>query len=103
CMAKRQGGGFGFIMLLVVMAIVLLLASKAWKAISPTALDVNSAEKDAAGGTATGKTTTKSTSLDLPPAPVNSGAGQRMIQSSVSDMKKKTDAHSGQVQKALGD
>ena len=88
----RQGGGFGVVILLVVMAAILLLASRAWKSVMPTALEVASpanAEKRAAK------------SLDVPPAPVNSGAGQRQIQSSLSDAQKKTDVHSAQVEKAL--
>ncbi len=90
----RQGGGFGIVILLVVMAVILLLASRAWKAVMPTALEVASPSK-------AGKPAEQSP--DLPPPSVNSGAGQRQIQSSLSDAKRKTDAHSGQVEKALGE
>lgn len=34
---KKQGGGFGFVMAIVVLVIVMLLASKAWKAVMPVA------------------------------------------------------------------
>jgi hypothetical protein len=33
----RKGGGFGLILLIVVMAVILLLATRAWKAVMPTA------------------------------------------------------------------
>lgn len=88
----RQGGGFGIVILLVVMAVILLLASRGLKTVMPTALEVAAPAK-------TGKTAVKS--LDEPPPPVNTGAGQRQIQSRLSDARKKTDVHSGQVEKAL--
>lgn len=34
---KKPGGGFGFVMMAVVLAVVLLLATRAWKAVMPTA------------------------------------------------------------------
>jgi len=34
---KRQGGGFGVLILLVVVAIVLFLAARAWKGVMPEA------------------------------------------------------------------
>ncbi len=34
---KKPGGGFGFVMMAVVLMIVLFLATKAWKAVMPTA------------------------------------------------------------------
>ena len=34
---RRQGAGFGFVILLVVLAVVLLLASRAWKSTMPVA------------------------------------------------------------------
>ncbi|HKQ61730.1 MAG TPA: hypothetical protein VJS92_10585 [Candidatus Polarisedimenticolaceae bacterium] len=37
---RRQGGGFGFVILLVVLAAVLLLVGRAWRAMGPTALEV---------------------------------------------------------------
>jgi len=39
-MASR-GKGFGFVMLIVVVAIVLYIASHAWQKVAPTALDVS--------------------------------------------------------------
>ncbi len=37
---KRQGGGFGFVMLLVVVAIVMLLVARSWKSVAPDAIEV---------------------------------------------------------------
>ena len=96
----RQGGGFGFIVLLVVLAVILLLTSRAWKTVMPSVLDVAAPAKS--GRTAEERTPTAS-SPGLPPPSVNSGAGQPPLQSSTREMKKNTDVHSDQVQKALQD
>lgn len=90
----RQGGGFGFVVLLVVLAVVLLLASRAMRSVMPTALEVAAPHK---GGKRPGD------NPDLPPPSVNSGAGQKQIQSSLNEAKRKTDVHSGQIEKALGE
>jgi len=34
---RKQGGGFGFFVLLIVLAVVLLLATHAWKTVMPVA------------------------------------------------------------------
>ena len=36
----KKGGGFGMVMLVVVLAIVLLLVARQWKAVAPTAIQV---------------------------------------------------------------
>jgi hypothetical protein len=41
-MAKK-GGGFGLIMLVIVMAVVLLLVAKTWKNVAPTVVDLDRA------------------------------------------------------------
>jgi hypothetical protein len=38
---RKMGGGFGLVMLVVVMAVVLLLVAKQWKAVAPTALQLD--------------------------------------------------------------
>jgi hypothetical protein len=38
---KKMGGGFGLVMLVVVMAVVLLLVAKQWKAVAPTAMQLD--------------------------------------------------------------
>lgn len=78
--------------LLVVMAAVLFLASLSWKKLMPAALHVTAPDKAGSQG---------GVSLDAPPASGNSGAGQAPIQSSLSETKKKTAAHAEQVEKAL--
>ena len=37
---RKQGGGFGMVMLVVVLAIVLLLVAKHWQKVGPTALEI---------------------------------------------------------------
>ncbi len=78
--------------LLVVMAAILFLTSRSWKKVMPAALHVAApAETKSQGGI----------SLETPPASSNSGAGQTPIQSSLSEAKEKTAAHSSQVEDAL--
>jgi len=40
----RKGSGFGLVMLVVVMAIVLLLVAKNWRSVAPTAMQVTDPE-----------------------------------------------------------
>lgn len=40
---RRLSGGFGLVMLVIVVAIVLLLTARAWNAVAPTAADVRDA------------------------------------------------------------
>lgn len=37
---KKMGGGFGLVILVVVMAVILLLAAKAWQSVMPTASQI---------------------------------------------------------------
>jgi hypothetical protein len=85
----RQGGGFGFVVLLAAVAVVLLLATRMLRGLGGAALDVTKPEREAA------------VSADVPPPDVNSGAGQRQIQSRASDAQRRTSAHTDDVKKAL--
>ena len=40
---RRISGGFGVVLLAIVVAVVLLLAARAWNAVAPTAADVRDA------------------------------------------------------------
>lgn len=86
---SRVGGGFGFIVLLVVVAVVMLLASRMLRGVGGVAVDATRPKHDA------------TVSPDLTPPPVNSGAGQRQIEARLSDAQKKTAAHTDQMKKAL--
>ena len=88
----RQGGGFGFVILLVVLAVILFLVSKSSSKLVPAALPVASQAE----------AVDRDQASPEPPSPaVNSGAGQAPIQSRLSDAQAKTSAHSAQVQDAL--
>ncbi len=43
-MAKKPSG-FGFVMLVVVLAVVLLLAARQWRSVAPTALQVSDPDR----------------------------------------------------------
>lgn len=88
----RRGGGFGFVMLIVVMAVILLLVAKSWKNFGSAAIDLN-------------RPGAKEAAAALPPDPPQgtTAPGGAAIQSHVTDAKAKTDAHSQKVQEALGD
>jgi len=90
--SERRGGGFGFVMLLVVMAVVLLLVAKSWKNFGTAAIDLNRpGAKEAAAAL-------PSNAPDGVSAPAATA-----IQSHLTDAKAKTDAHSQKVQEVLGD
>jgi len=88
----RRGGGFGLVMLVVVMAIVLLLVAKSWKAMGSHAVSVQSPEAKAA-----------TEAIPAQPPDGTTAPGQRQLQSSLTDAKAKTAAHTDQVKDALGD
>ena len=85
----RQGSGFGIVVLLVVVAVVMLLAGRMLRGVGGIAIDVTQPGKPTAAKS------------DLPPPSVNSRAGQAQIQASTSDMRRKTAAHTGAVNDAL--
>jgi len=80
----RRGGGFGLVMLVVVMAIVLLLVARSWRSVAPTAAEV-----------APSATAVPTPAADLAP---ELGALPRL-----SDMQRETDAHAADVEKALSE
>jgi len=81
----KKAGGIGFVMLVVVMAIVLWLTAENWKKVAPTALDVNAAGASVEDHGQTGAAES-----------LRSGDMPRL-----SDTREATDAHTEDVQAAL--
>jgi hypothetical protein len=84
---RRQGGGFGFVMLLVVVAVVLFLAARNWKRVAPTAMEVS-------GDPAT----------ELSTAASDSGqpnGGVPPVRPSLREMQQETSAHTDDVRDTL--
>ena len=84
----RKGGGIGFVLLVVVLAVVLLLVARSWKSVAPTAIQVtNGGEGDVVvpdhGEAAAGAAVSSGNLPDL------------------NEMQQETDAHAQQVQEAL--
>jgi hypothetical protein len=80
---RRQGGGFGVVMLLVVVAIVLYLATRSWRTALPTAAEM-AAPATTAGGSGTPE------SGESPP-----------VRPSLREMKTATDSHTSAVSEGL--
>jgi hypothetical protein len=84
---RKQGSGFGFVILVVVLAVVLLLVARAWRSVAPTAAQIQ-------GG-------------DAPIAVEDHGeeeAGEAQRSGDLPDlneMRDETDAHAQAVQEAL--
>ena len=84
---KKMGGGFGLIMLVVVMAVVLLLVAKQWKAVAPTALQLDDG-----------------TPMVVPETHGEDAAGDALQRGGLPDlnqMRQATDQHAQQVQETL--
>ena len=85
----RKGGGFGLVMLVVVMAVVLLLVAKNWKSVAPTAVQLPE---------------------NGPTAPLSTHgedqAGEALSSGNLpdlNDMRSETDAHAQRLQEALSE
>lgn len=97
---RKQGGGFGFVILLVVLAIIFFTTMRNFKSVAPSALEIQKHNKQRQAGdelrseTAEQKPTSTSSSADSwtpsPPARPSLGA-----------MDDSTTKHSGEVQSAL--
>jgi hypothetical protein len=97
---RRQGGGFGFVMLLVVVAVIALIALKNWKAVAPTALDIQKHNKDRGAGH---EVQPESYAPEAAPTSASDDSWTPTPPSrpSLSTMEQRTDAHSAAVQDAL--
>jgi hypothetical protein len=81
----RKGGGFGFVMLLVVLAVVLLLTARAWNRVGTPAIDAAGTSRP--GPPARGERAEAADALrDLP---------------GLEAARQATDAHAQEVEKAL--
>jgi len=83
----RKGGGFGMVLLVVVMAIVLVLVAKQWKAVAPTAMQLDDG-----------------TPMVVPETHGEDGAGQALQRGGLPDlnqMRQATGQHAQQVQETL--
>lgn len=85
----KQGGGFGFVVLLITVTVVMLLAARALRGLGGTALDASRAGRPAAEAP------------ELAKPDVNSGAGQRQIDTRAREAQRRTSEHSDEVRKAL--
>ena len=86
-MSQRHGGGFGVVMLLVVGAIVLLLAAKAYNRVAPSAIE---------GTSPSGPMSVSAHGETEAAGQVKSGGLPGL-----NDARQLTDAHAQQVQQAL--
>lgn len=84
----RKGGGFGLVVLVIVMAVVLLLVARSWKSVAPTATQLP----------------------DGPSAPLETNgedqAGEALSSGNLPDlneMRSETDAHAERLQQALSE
>lgn len=109
----RKGGGVGFIVVLVVAAIVMILAMRQWLAVAPTAeqiMQINQINKvneslaksqKAAGHTSGGAGARPRTGAGGVKGASGAGdADRRSVLPDLSDMKSATDEHAAEVKKA---
>lgn len=87
-------------MLLVVMAVIVLIALKNWKAVAPTALEIQKGSKDRAAGR---EVQPESYAPDAAPTSASDDAWTPTPPSrpSLGTMEQRTDAHAADVQDAL--
>ena len=87
----RKRGSFGLVLLIVVMAVVLLLVARSWKAAAPSLAETMRARPEAARA-AGGDTAETGPAGDSPRGLPGVG-----------EMKRATDRHADQVQEALAE
>ncbi len=88
-MAKiKVGGGLGFVMLLVVVLVVMLIASKAWKEAAPTVIQLN------------GEKNVKTVIADHGQPEAREALGTLP---NLNDMRQSTGAHAEELSKALAE
>lgn len=84
----KKGGGFGMVVLVVVMAIVLLLVAKQWKSVAPTAMQLDDS----------------GTPMVVPETHGEDEAGEALQRGGLPDlnqMRQATGQHAEQVQETL--
>ncbi len=86
----KKGGGLGMVVLVIVVAIVLLLAAKQWKAVAPTAMQLDD----------------KGTPMVVPETHGEDEAGEALQRGGLPDlnqMRQATGQHAQQVQETLAE
>ncbi len=86
---KKMGGGFGLIAMVIVVAIVLLLVAKQWKAVAPTAMQLDG-----------------DMPMIVPETHGEDGAGEALRRGglpNLNQMRQATGDHAEQVQEALAE
>jgi hypothetical protein len=110
----RRGGGVGFIVVIIAMAIVMILAMRSWLSVAPTAkqiMDINGAARAAGQAGSAGKSAAKGKEpaggktrpgYDVPAHGQDAAAAEerRGVLPDLSDMKDATDQHAADVRKA---
>lgn len=96
---RRQGGGFGTVILLVVVAVVLYLVARNWTSVAPTAMEIHDRNER--------RTTTGS---EYEPEKVEAPSGGKSedawtpappVNPSLGTMESRTSAHTDSVNEAL--
>ena len=97
---RKQGGGFGFVILMVVLAIIFFVAMRYFEAVAPSALDIqrHNVERKKADGVAPEKFEPKQTSTS---ASADSWTPAPPSRPSMSTVDERTTQHSDDVQNAL--
>ena len=80
---RGKGGGFGLVILVIVMAVVLLLAAKAWQSVAPEATDIVNPVRPA-----------------LPPDGASGGESSSDLPG-LQDAREETSAHAERLREAL--
>jgi len=83
---RKQGSGFGFVILAVVLVVVLLLVARSWRSVAPTAAQIQGGEGGVVDDHGETDAAAAQRSGDLP---------------DLNEMREETDAHAEQVQEAL--
>jgi len=83
----RRGSGFGFVLLVVVLAVVLLLVARSWRSVAPTAVQV--------------ATPAGAVSVDAHGEEAAAAAVRRGALPDLREMRQETGAHAQEVQDAL--
>ena len=88
---RRQGGGFGFVVMLVVLAVILFIAMNNFKSVAPAAVEIQKHNKARKAGREV--TATSASADSWTPAPPS--------RPSLSAMDQRTSEHSAAVKDAL--
>ena len=83
---RKQASGFGFVILVVVLVVVLFLVAKSWRSVAPTAAQIQGGEAPIVDDHGEAGAAEAQRSGELP---------------DLNEMRQETDAHAQQVQEAF--